>query len=127
MHPIPHTFNGGRGVYFEDYKSECGSGAPVVIFCHSLFMDGSMFWNQVINFKRQYRVIVWDQRGHGKTPTDRPWTFWESADDVIHLMDFLEIKKATLVGISMGGYVVMRVAIKYPDRVEGKMIRSFFR
>jgi 3-oxoadipate enol-lactonase len=80
-------------------------------------MNGSMFAAQVNAFQDRYRCITWDQRGHGGSQTDRPFTFWDSADDCLALLDHLNIPSASFVGTSQGGFVSLRLAVSAPDRV----------
>jgi len=108
-----HEIN-GQQIYYEDSG---GAGAPVV-FSHGLLMDHEMFTPQVDALRSQYRVITWDQRCHGltETTTDR-FTYWDSADDLARLLDHLGIERAMLGGMSQGGFVSLRFALRYPERV----------
>ncbi|MGU7772605.1 alpha/beta fold hydrolase [Burkholderia sp. MR1-5-21] len=88
-----------------------------MVFSHGFLMDGEMFRPNVDALGDAFRCIVWDQRGFGATgPTDRPFSYWDSARDLIGLLDHLEIASASLVGMSQGGFVSMRAALLEPDR-----------
>jgi 3-oxoadipate enol-lactonase len=91
--------------------------APVIVFSHGFLMDGEMFRANVDALNDVFRCIVWDQRGFGATgPTERPFSYWDSARDLIGLLDHLEIASASLVGMSQGGFLSMRAALLEPDR-----------
>lgn len=86
-------------------------------------MDHEMFEPQVRAFRDRYRVITWDQRGHGLTEgPPAPFTYWDSADDLTALLDHLGIDRAILAGMSQGGFVIQRFALRHPDRVIGLVL-----
>jgi pimeloyl-ACP methyl ester carboxylesterase len=108
-----HELN-GQQIYYEDSG---GRGMPVVL-SHGLLMDHEMFAPQVNALRSQYRIITWDQRCHGLTEsTADPFTYWDSADDLAGLLDHLGIEDAVLGGMSQGGFVSLRFALRYPERV----------
>src|SRR5579864_223547 len=99
------------------YEESGPQDGPVVVFSHGFLMDGEMFLPNVENLQDVFRCIVWDQRGFGATgPTNRAFSYWDSARDLIGLLDHLEIASASLVGMSQGGFVSMRAALLEPDR-----------
>ena len=107
------TINGQR-IYYED---TLGKGPPVVL-SHGLLMDHEMFGPQVEALHSDYRVITWDQRCHGLTEsTADAFTYWDSADDLAGLLDHLKVQQAVLGGMSQGGFVSMRLAVRHPERV----------
>lgn len=85
---------------------EAGSGTPVVLL-HGYPFNRSMWREQVEALSRNYRVITPDLRGHGETSANAiaPTTIAEMARDVAALLDELQIERALLGGLSMGGYV----------------------
>ena len=93
------------------------SGAPVVVFSHGFLMDGDMFQPNIEELQKEFRCVVWDQRGFGATgATTRAFSYWDSAQDLIALLDHLEVASASLVGMSQGGFLSMRAALLEPDR-----------
>lgn len=91
-----------------------GHGRPVVLL-HSGGAD-SRDWKFVIPFlAKQFKVIVFDGRGAGKSPS--PITPANYVEDLLHLLDDLTIEKAILVGHSIGGQVATDFSLKYPERV----------
>jgi pimeloyl-ACP methyl ester carboxylesterase len=95
-----------------------GQGAPV-IFLHGGLANANYWGLQVPEIARHHQVIVMDSRGHGRsTRDDRPYGYDLMADDVIGLLDFLNIKRASVVGWSDGGILGLDLAIRYPDRLD---------
>lgn len=103
-----------------------GSGTPVVLL-HGLHGSGATNWTLpgiTAALAKSHRVLVMDARGHGNS--DKPET--ESAygtamvGDVIALLDRLDIRKAQLVGYSMGGMIAMKSAVMHPERVESLLL-----
>jgi 3-oxoadipate enol-lactonase len=92
-------------------------GAPWLIFSNSLMTNLAMWDDQVAALKGSYRILRYDQRGHGGTQvTDGKYTFDILTADVVALMDALSIKRAHLAGISMGGMTALFLAQRHPDR-----------
>jgi Alpha/beta hydrolase family len=89
------------------YTDSGGQGA-VVVFSHGFLLDHTMFGRQVTALAPQYRVITWDQRGHGGTRATGPFTYWDSAADLLGLLDQLGVERAVLGGMSQGGFVSLR-------------------
>lgn len=88
----------------------------VLIMGYSGDQTGWIF--QTSAFKKYYCVITFDNRGVGKT--DKPGGAYSTkmmADDTVGLMDHLGIKKAHVLGVSMGGMTAQAVAVNYPERI----------
>jgi pimeloyl-ACP methyl ester carboxylesterase len=100
-----------------------GAGLPVVLL-HGYPFNRSMWREQVEALAPGYRVIAPDLRGHGQTePTaDEPATMQEMALDVAALLDELGLKRVTLCGLSMGGYVALAFHQKFPLRVRSLVL-----
>ncbi|MBB6244020.1 alpha/beta hydrolase [Rhodanobacter sp. MP1X3] len=107
------------------YYEDTGEGASVLVFSHGLLMDHTMFAPQAEAFKHRYRCISWDERGHGRTAnseTCEPFSYYDSADDLAALLDYLGIQRAILVGMSQGGYLSLRAAIKHSMIVQAMVL-----
>jgi pimeloyl-ACP methyl ester carboxylesterase len=117
---MPHANVNGQRLYYED----TGGTGPAIIFSHGILLDGTMFAPQVAALRDRYRCIVWDQRGHGKTAgeTLRPFSYYDSADDLAALLTFLGVSGAILVGMSQGAFVGMRCALVHPERVRALIL-----
>ncbi len=96
-----------------------GSGAPLMLV-HGFPLDHTI-WTEVVDLlKDKFTVIVPDLRGFGQSTTvDTSYTMTDMADDLAGLLDHLEIEKTAIAGHSMGGYVSLAFARKYPGRVSG--------
>jgi pimeloyl-ACP methyl ester carboxylesterase len=97
---------------------EYGQGKPVVLL-HGLALDSST-WDEVVKlYSDQARFIVPDLRGHGKTNTgDVNGSIEQYADDLFAFVNFMRLESFTLVGHSMGGYIALVFAEKYPQRLK---------
>jgi len=103
-----------------------GSGEPVVLIT-GLGGDIS-FWNGMVPLlSDRFRVITFDNRSSGLTECpDEPYDMWEMADDVVSLMDRLGIKKAHVLGWSMGGNIAQEIALRSPERVASLTLVSTY-
>jgi 3-oxoadipate enol-lactonase len=81
-------------------------------------MSSIEMWDRTIPaLTDRFRVIRYDTRGHGQTQvTPGPYSIALLAEDLVALMDALDVKKAHLVGLSMGGMICQYVGANYPDR-----------
>jgi len=77
---------------------------------------------QVTALALQYRVIAWDQVGHGGTRATGLFTYWDSAADLLGLLDHLGAERAVLAGMSQGGFVSLRAALAAPGRVRALVL-----
>jgi len=96
-----------------------GDSPRAVVFSHGFLMDHEMFDAQVAELSASFRCIAWDERGHGETVARGPFTYWDSAHDLVELLEHLDIAEAALVGMSQGGFLSLRAALVAPERVRG--------
>ena len=101
------------------YRVDGPEGAPWLMFSNSLATDLSMWDDQAAHFAGQYRVLRYDQRGHGRSdaPAGR-YTFDTLIADAVALMDALSIMRTHFCGLSMGGATAMGLAQRYPERLD---------
>jgi 3-oxoadipate enol-lactonase len=93
-------------------------GAPWLVFSNSLATNLSMWDEQVQALSGDFRILRYDQRGHGGT--DAPeggYEFDLLIADIVALFDALEIKRADFVGLSMGGMAAIGLAEQHPERL----------
>jgi 3-oxoadipate enol-lactonase len=102
--------------------SDSGGDGPAVVLSHGYLMDSSMFGPQIAALAPEYRVIAWDERGFGGTRATGPFSFWDSAADLIGLLDHLGIEQAVLGGMSQGGFLSLRAALLAPQRVRALVL-----
>jgi 3-oxoadipate enol-lactonase len=94
-------------------------GAPVVVLSNSLGTSLEMWASLHPSLSTRLRVLRYDQRGHGGSPAPPgPYTFDDLGRDVLDLMDELEIERASICGVSMGGMTGIWLAQNAPDRVD---------
>lgn len=99
-----------------NYRIEGPDGAPWVTLSNSLATTHRMWDAQMDAFTGQYRVLRYDQRGHGATDAvPGPYSFELLADDVLGLLDALSITHTHFVGLSMGGMTGMTMALRKPS------------
>jgi 3-oxoadipate enol-lactonase len=102
--------------------ADSGGTGPALLLSHGFLMDQSMFDAQVAALAPEFRVITWDERGHGGTPATGPFSYWDSARDALALLDHLGIEQAVLGGMSQGGFLSLRAALLAPQRVRGLIL-----
>lgn len=115
---MPTAALNGTTIHYED----TGGKGPAVILSHGFLMDHTMFDAQVAALGATHRVVTWDERGFGGTHAPGDFTYWDSANDVLALMDHLGIAKAVVGGMSQGGFLSLRVALTAPERVEALIL-----
>jgi 3-oxoadipate enol-lactonase len=111
-----------NGINF-NYTVDGPEGAPWIVFSNSLATTVAMWDEQAAALKSKYRVLRYDQRGHGATdaPAGR-YAYDTLVADAAALLDALSIKKAWFGGLSMGGATSLGLALQHPDKVNGIMI-----
>ena len=98
------------------YMVDGPEGAPWVVFSNSLATTVAMWDEQAAALKGKYRVLRYDQRGHGKTEAMAGvYTFDLLMADAIALMDGLHIEHANFCGLSMGGATALGLAQRHPE------------
>jgi 3-oxoadipate enol-lactonase len=102
-----------------NYEVDGLRGAPWLVLSNSLATNLAMWDDQAREFARAFRVLRYDQRGHGKSdaPAGR-YTFAQLIADAIAVMNALAIDKAHFVGLSMGGATALALAQLHPDRLD---------
>jgi len=106
-------------LYYEIY----GEGEPFLLI-GGLGSDSASWLGVVKDFSTYFKTIVFDNRGCGRSSASGKPTITEMAKDAIALLDFLKIKKAHILGHSMGGYIAQELAINYPNRVNKLILES---
>lgn len=99
------------------YNDEGPNGAPVIILIHGFPFNKSMWNDQMEVLTEKCRVIAYDVRGFGNSEAGTDdFSIELFVSDLINLMDALKIEKATLCGLSMGGYIALNAIENYPKR-----------
>lgn len=111
---MPHLNVNGTRLFYTD----TGAGDQTVVFSHGLLFSTEMFENQIAHLKGRYRCIAFDHRGQGQS--DCPEGEYDMdllTDDAAGLIEALGVEGCHFVGLSMGGFVALRLALNYPDLV----------
>jgi pimeloyl-ACP methyl ester carboxylesterase len=99
--------------------TDAGDGPPVVLL-HGFACGKRMWLHQIRALKKRFRVIAYDQRGHGLTDAPAAATRYSAsllARDLVGVLDALKIERAALVGFSLGGGPALALAASKPERV----------
>ena len=113
---MPHAAVNGISFHYTD---EGPRDAPALVLGHGLLFSGWMFHPQVAALKDRFRCITVDWRGQGHTPEapDSKADMDSLTDDLVALLDHLGLGAVHYGGLSMGGFVGMRLAARHPERV----------
>jgi proline iminopeptidase len=106
------------------YYEEAGQGTPI-LFVHEFASDHRGWEPQMREFGKRYRCITYSARGY--TPSDIPddpnaYSYLHVMRDCVAVLDHLKIDKAHLIGLSMGGYTALQVALNHPHRVRSLVL-----
>jgi 3-oxoadipate enol-lactonase len=102
----------GANLYYE----ERGAGAEAIVFAHGLLWSGRMFDDQVAELSTRYRCITFDFRGQGASEVTADGCDMDTlADDAAALIEALGAAPCHFVGLSMGGFIGMRLAVHRPE------------
>ncbi|MEE1613271.1 3-oxoadipate enol-lactonase [Microvirga sp. CF3016] len=92
---------------------------PGLVFINSLGSDFRIWQEIVPAFTGRFRVVLYDKRGHGLSDAPpAPYSIDDHTDDLLALLDHLKIDKAAFIGLSVGGMIGQRIAVRAPKRVQ---------
>jgi 3-oxoadipate enol-lactonase len=99
-------------------RLEGAAGGPWMIFSNSLATDLSVWDEQVEVFAGHYRILRYDQRGHGETEVPAAaCTFDQLTEDAAALLDYFGVEAGVFAGVSMGAVTALRLAQRFPNRL----------
>ncbi|GAA1742277.1 alpha/beta fold hydrolase [Aeromicrobium alkaliterrae] len=101
------------------HVTDSGGDGPAVVLGHGLLFSGWMYFPQVAALRDRYRCITVDWRGQGQSPpaTAGGYDMDTLTDDLVGVLDAFGLDAVHYVGLSMGGFVGMRLAARHPERV----------
>lgn len=109
---MPRMQVDGAELHYED----SGGGGPPVVFSHGLLWSGKMYRFQVEALRGSHRCISFDFRGQGRSPiADSGYDMDTLARDAAALIEKLRAAPCHFVGLSMGGFIGMRLALRRPE------------
>jgi 3-oxoadipate enol-lactonase len=112
-----------RGDFSLHYEALGPAEGLPIVFLHGFPFSRRMWAPQITLLRERYRVIAYDHRGHGDSGVGTGQYFLEDfVDDLTALLDQLNVQKAVLCGLSMGGYVALRAIERHPERVQGLIL-----
>ena len=100
---------------------DIGSGQPVVLL-HAFPLNRTMWAPQTSALAAEWRCLSVDARGFGESTATPPFTIDRYADDVAAILDAAALRRAVVVGISMGGYMALALWRRHPDRVRALVL-----
>lgn len=112
----------GTSLYYEDTGP--GSTGETIAFSHGLLWGTELFAPQIAALRGHYRCVAWDHRGQGRSAADHRETIdmelvWQ---DAVRLLEALGTGPVHFCGLSMGGFVAMRMAARRPDLVRSLIL-----
>jgi pimeloyl-ACP methyl ester carboxylesterase len=118
MVAMPHTDAPGFRMYYETH----GDGFPLLLI-NGLGSDHREWLFQIPVFVPHFRVVVFDNRGTGRSATPPgPYTTAQMADDAAALLEILGIDRTHALGVSLGGMIAQELTLRHPDRVDGLVL-----
>jgi len=113
---------GDTTLYHEDTGP--GSTGETIAFSHGLLWGSELFAPQISALRDRYRCIAWDHRGQGRSASDHRQTIgmelvWQ---DAVALLEHLQVGPVHFCGLSMGGFVAMRMAARRPELVRSLIL-----
>lgn len=109
---MPYAKSGDVRLYYE----ETGKGAPIV-WVHEFADDLNGWEAQLQYFSRRYRCVAYNARGYPPSDVPKAASKYSQAiatDDIARVMKHLKIRKAHVIGCSMGAYAALHFALRYP-------------
>ncbi|MRK02668.1 alpha/beta fold hydrolase [Aeromicrobium sp. S22] len=121
---MPVTEANGARIHVEDTGAPAGRpDAPAIVFGHGLLFSGRMFAAQVARLRDRYRCVTIDWRGQGKSPAaDDGYDMDSLADDAAAVIEGLGAGPVHFVGLSMGGFVGMRLGARRPELIRSLVL-----
>lgn len=104
------------------FYEEKGAGEETLVFSHGLLWSHRMFRAQVEFLSKTYRVIAYDHRGQGQSEVKGPFDMDTVAEDAATLIQKVCKGPVHFAGLSMGGFVGMRLAARYPQLVKSLIL-----
>lgn len=119
---MPRISVNGTELFYED--SGPGSTGQTIVFSHGLLWDTRLFAPQVAHFAGRYRCIAYDHRGQGRSADDRTQSIAIETvyQDAVALIEALNPGPVHFAGLSMGGFVAMRIAVRRPDLLQSLIL-----
>ncbi|MDE0149398.1 MAG: alpha/beta fold hydrolase [Rhodospirillaceae bacterium] len=99
-----------------------GAGPDTALFLHGIGGDSGSFTDNLPALPEGWRGLAWDAPGYGDSAPLAEMTFETLATAAIRLLDAQRVRRAVIVGHSMGGMIAQEIAARYPERVRGLVL-----
>ncbi|MBA0126392.1 alpha/beta hydrolase [Haloechinothrix sp. YIM 98757] len=99
-----------------------GAGGSAVLLLHGIGGSGASFEHQLPALAPAHRALAWDAPGYGGSTDEVPSGMAGYADRIAGILDELSVDRAHLVGVSWGGVIATRVALRHPGRVRSLVL-----
>src|SRR4051812_17722617 len=110
----------GRG---STYVVDTGGNRPPLVLLHALACTGLLTWYPSLEVLRErYRLVIFDQRWHGRGIRSPRFVLTDLADDVVAVADALGLERFAVAGYSLGSLVAQAAAHRHPHRVAGLVL-----
>lgn len=107
----------------ELYYQSVGNGSETLFFSHGYLMNNTMFNGQIDALKSQLRCVAYDHRGHGQSEVTKDgYELDNLVTDAISLIEAQDVGPVHFVGMSTGGFVGMRVALRRPELLKSLVL-----
>jgi pimeloyl-ACP methyl ester carboxylesterase len=101
------------------------AGAPAIVLLHAVGCTGMLTWFPVVEeLSKRFRVVVFDQRWHGRGIISESFSVHDCADDVAALITELELDRPIVAGYSMGSIIAQRTWRQHPELVGGLILAA---
>ena len=117
---MPKINRNGVNIFYETH----GEG-PVVLLTHGFSATSKMWHDQIDSLSSDYCLVLWDMRGHGSSDYPEDINLYnekETIEDILSILDKLNVKKANIGGMSLGGYMSLAFYNQFPERVDSLII-----
>jgi 3-oxoadipate enol-lactonase len=105
------------------FYEEQGAGADTVVFSHSYLVDSTQFARQIEALSDRYRCIAYNHRGHGRSQvTETGYDMENLYADAVALIEALHCAPCHFVGLSVGGFIGMRIGIRRPELLKSLIL-----
>ena len=116
---MPEELVNGARLFYE----EMGSGPETIVFSHSYLLDGQHFNPQMQALRDRYRCVAFDHRGHGRSEvTETGYDMENLYSDAVGLIEALQCAPCHFVGLSTGGFIGLRIAIRRADLLKSLIL-----
>jgi 3-oxoadipate enol-lactonase len=116
---MPRVKVNGAELYYEEH----GGGSEAIVFSHGLLWSGRMFDDQVKALQNRYRCVTFDFRGQGQSQVTKDGYDMDTlSEDAAALIRQLGVAPCHFAGLSMGGFVAMRLGIRHPELIKSLIL-----